>query len=115
MHGPCDHESGAAPSAMSLTWTLLGSFGQMLLAVLLFMVAAFVGGGVASGSVLNKLQSGVLDLALLALPGTCVVSAVAVIWLHLHGGGPAAYGWYALPLAATLLYLAYVFALTRHG
>ena len=38
---------------MSWGWTLLGVFGQLLLAYLLFMLVAFSGGGLASGGSLR--------------------------------------------------------------
>ena len=98
---------------MSWGWTLLGTVGQMMLALVLFMLAAFSGGGLASGRALRRGQLRVLDGALFALPGVCGLSAIVVLFLQWAGGGAWAYAWHALPLAATVLYLAYVGRLAR--
>ncbi|HET7930857.1 MAG TPA: hypothetical protein VFL63_05670 [Rhodanobacteraceae bacterium] len=98
---------------MSLAWTVLGTIGQLLLAYLLFMLVAFSGGGLVSGTSLGKRQRRILDLALFVLPGLCVASAIIVIGLQVGGAGAGAYGWYALPLAATAAYIAYVVKLAR--
>jgi hypothetical protein len=100
---------------MSLTWTVLGTFGQLLLAYVLFMLVAFSAGGLANGMTLGKLHSGILNASIFVLPGLCVASAVIVIGLHVAGASASAYAWYALPLAATAAYLAYLAALGRHA
>lgn len=98
---------------MSIEWTVLGTFGQLLLAVLLFMLVAFSGGGLANGHRLGRAAMKVLDASLFVLPGTCVLSTLIVWYLQWAGGGTDSYGWFALPLAATALYFAFFQALIR--
>ncbi len=96
---------------MTIGWTLLGTFGQLMLGYLLFMLVAFSAGGLATGNQFRPAQVRLLDLSLFALPGACVLSAVIVLCLHWAGGGARSYGWYLLPLIATGSYLAYFNAL----
>lgn len=98
---------------MSFTWTLLGTIGQLLLAYLLFMLVAFSACGFGSGGQLGKADVRILNLSIYLLPAMCVLSAGIVIGLHLLGGGVASYGWYVLPLAGMLLYVAYTTMLSR--
>ncbi|WEN15065.1 hypothetical protein PY254_17840 [Rhodanobacter sp. AS-Z3] len=98
---------------MSIGWTLLGTFGQLVLAYLLFMLVAFSGGGLASNSRVSPAQMQLLDWSLFALPGSCALSAAIVSGLHWAGGSARCYGWYALPLAAAVPYFSYLSMLTR--
>lgn len=98
---------------MSIGWTLLGTFGQLMLAYLLFMLVAFSAGGLVSGGQFRRVQVKFLDLSLFVLPGTCGLCAVIVLYLHWAGGSARSYWWYALPLAATTLYFAYFSVLVR--
>jgi hypothetical protein len=98
---------------MTMGWTLLGTFGQLMLGYLLFMLAVFSACGLGSGNQLRPAQMKVLNLSLFALPGSCALSAVIVLCLHWAGGSARSYGWYLLPLIATALYLAYFNALVR--
>ena len=100
---------------MSWGWTLLGVFGQLLLAYLLFMLVAFSGGGLASGRSLHPRRLRVLNLAIFVLPGACLCSALIVLGLQVAGGGAGAYAWHVLPLVAPALYLGYLRWLVRHG
>lgn len=103
---------------MSFGWTLLGTIGQLMLANLLFMLVVFSAGGIVTGNGLSRLEVKVLDLSMFALPGVCVLSALMVLFMHWRGGTAASYWWYAMPLAATALYLAYFTGLirrTQHG
>lgn len=100
---------------MSFGWTLTGTIFQLVLAYMLFMLVAFSGGGLVSGRSFSKLQIGVLDLSIYLLPALCVLSACIVIYLHWHGGGAMSYAWYAMPLVATALYVAYVTVLSHHS
>jgi len=99
---------------VSLAWApLLGTFSEMMLAYFLFMVVAFSGGGLVNGASWGKLHTRLLNLAIYTLPGACMASAGIVIGLHVDGAGSSAYGRYALPLAAAVVYFAYVIVLTR--
>lgn len=98
---------------MSMGWTLLGTFGQLILGYLLFMLVAFSAGGLANGNQFRPAQMKVLDLSLFVLPGACALSAVIVLCLQWAGGSARSYGWYLLPLVATALYFAYFSALVR--
>ena len=92
---------------MSIVWTLPGTFGQLMLAVCLFMLVAFSAGGLVNGGDFRPAQVRVLDLSALVLPGTCLWSAAIVLVRHWQGAGAQSYAWYALPLGATALYLIY--------
>lgn len=96
---------------MSLTWTILGTIFQLLLAYFLFMVVVFSAAGIGNGAQLDKLQLNILNLSMYVLPAMCAVSAGIVVYLHRHGGSAACYWWYAMPLAATVLYLVYAVVL----
>ncbi|MEP6897848.1 MAG: hypothetical protein ABI870_04905 [Rhodanobacter sp.] len=98
---------------MSFGWVLLGTMGQLMLAYFLFMVVVFSAGGIANGARLGKFHSGMLTLSIYLLPALCLVSAGIVLYLHGHAGSAASYWWYAMPLAATALYLAYAIALSH--
>jgi hypothetical protein len=98
---------------MSPGWTLLGTLGQLMLAYLLFMLAVFTGGGLASGHRFSVFQVKILDLSMFVLPGTCGLSALIVCFLHWQGCSAWSYGWYALPLAAAAAYRCFVNAMVR--
>jgi hypothetical protein len=93
---------------MSVVWTVLGTFAQGLLALVLFMLVAFSGGGFGSNGSISGFELGVLNLSLYLLPGLCALSALIVIALHLHSSGAAGYAWYLMPVAGAALYVAYV-------
>jgi hypothetical protein len=67
---------------MSILWTRLGRFGQLILAHVLFMLVAFSGGGLVSNGRVRRAQVKTLDLSLFVLPGACALSAVIVLCLH---------------------------------
>ncbi len=98
---------------MSILWTVLGTFGQLVLACVLFMLVAFSGGGLVSNVQVRRAQVKVLALSLLVLPGACALSAVIVLCLHGWRGSARSYWWYALPLFMTVLYFAYFQSLVR--
>jgi len=98
---------------MSFGWTLAGTIAQLMLALFLFMVVVFSAGGIANGASLDKFQLGILNASMYVLPALCVLSALIVVYLQWHGGGAMSYWWYAMPLAATVLYLAYAIILGR--
>ncbi|MEO5829057.1 MAG: hypothetical protein ABIQ36_00655 [Rhodanobacter sp.] len=100
---------------MSILWTLLGTFGQLILANVLFMLVAFSAGGLVSNGQVRRLQVKILDLSLLVLPGACALSALIVLCLHGWGGSARSYWWYALPLVMTVLYFAYFHALVQQA
>ena len=100
---------------MSWGWTLAGTLFEAALALFLFMLAAFAGGGLASGGTLSRRQMRVLDLSLLLLPGSCAFSACVVIVLHCFGAGSLSYAWFAMPLVATAFYLACLGVVVRRN
>lgn len=100
---------------MSFGWTLLGTIGQLMLAYFLFMVVIFSAGGVANDAQLSNFHLRILTLSIYLLPALCLVSAGIVLYLHGHAGSAASYWWYAMPLAAAALYLAYAIALNHNG
>lgn len=98
---------------MSLGWVIAGTIAQAMLAMWLFMLAVFAGGGMANGNNLSPFVMRLLDLAMLALPGSSVVSACVVIYLYNKGAGPSSYWWYALPVAAVGLYFLFMSNIKR--
>ena len=86
-----------------------------MLAYLLFMLVAFSAGGIVSGGQFRRVQLKILDLLLFALPGAGALSAVMVLHLHGSGGSARCYGWYGLPLVATVHYIVYLRALVRQA
>ncbi|WHZ10259.1 MAG: hypothetical protein OJF60_000698 [Burkholderiaceae bacterium] len=100
---------------MSLGWTVLGTFAQLMLAMFLCMLVIFSGASIANGGTLGGFQMRILNLSIFVLPGLCAVSAAVVIYLHLRGGSVASYWWYAMPLVAATLYLAYAIWLGRNA
>lgn len=96
---------------MSIGWTVVGTLGQLILAGLLFMLVAFSAGGLVSGQQFRRAHMRILDISLFALPGSCALGTLIVWYLHWAGAGVRSYGWFALPLAVTALYLVYFKAL----
>lgn len=97
---------------MSLRSVVLGTLLQLMLAYFLFMVVVFSATGAGNAGSLSKGQVGILNFSIYALPATCLVSAGIVLYLYKNGGASSSYWWYGLPLAATVLYLVYVFSLS---
>ena len=100
--------------SMSFGWTLAGTIAQLVLAPFLFMVVVFSASGIANSASLDKLALGILNLSMYLLPALCVLSALIVMYLHGHGGRAVSYWWYAMPFAGPLIYLGYIFTISRH-
>lgn len=98
---------------MSIIWVVVGTIGQLMLGVMLFMLAVFGGGGMANGRSLDKIWISILDLAMFALPLSCLVAASMVIYLFRTGSGSWAYCWYAAPLGLAVLYFFFLNFLSR--
>jgi hypothetical protein len=92
---------------MSLIWVILGSISQLCLSVFVFMLTAFMGGGIANGRDLSSLQSKIIDLSLFVLPCLCLISAGIVIYQYSNSGTSSAYWWYSMPIIATIAYVIY--------
>lgn len=90
---------------MALGWIIFGTFGELTLALLFFMLAAFAGGGMANGQTLSRLAIRLLDGALLLLPASCLASAFVAIYGYLRNWGPQTYYVYLVPLAFLAAYL----------
>lgn len=93
---------------MSIVWVIIGSFLQLCLALFLFMLVVFSGGGIANGSSLGPVQLKIINLSMYLLPSICLLSAGIVIYQYLKGGSAYSYSWYALPVLATFFYFFYV-------
>lgn len=93
---------------MAITWVIIGSIGQLMVAMFLFMLVAFSAGGIANGNSLSKRQMSVLNLSIYALPATCLLSAGIVIYFYCTGASVIAFWWHLLPLGATVAYLLFV-------
>lgn len=92
---------------MSLTWVIIGSLVQVMLAMFLFMLVGFSASSIVNSNSLSKLQMGVLNLSLYALPATCMLSAAMVIYYYCVGASARAYWWYLLPMLLAAVYLVY--------
>lgn len=93
---------------MSLSWVILGTFFQLGLALFLFMLAAFAGGGIANGRSLSELQSKILDLSLYCLPGLSLVSAGIIVYQYTQGGTIDSYWWHGMPVVGAIVYIVWV-------
>lgn len=93
---------------MSLAWVIIGTFFQLGLAFMLFMLAAFAGGGVANGRKLTSLQSKMLDLSIYALPLISLISAGIIIYQYNHDGSSTSYWWHIMPIVAAVIYLVWI-------
>jgi hypothetical protein len=100
---------------MSSGWLIFGTIAQLMLAYLLFMVVVFSAAGMGRTANLGRLQLAVLNFLMYVLPALCVLSAGIVLYLYKHAGSAASYWWYALPLAATALYLVYAISLSSRS
>jgi len=71
-----------------------------MLALMLFMFAAFAGGGLANGrsDSFSSAVKYVLNGAMLVLPLSCLVSAIAVIYWYSNEGTAKVYYWYLIPI-----------------
>ena len=96
---------------MALAWVIGGTIAQLLLAMFLFMFVAFSASGIGNVRTLTPLQDVLLTLSLFALPGSCLISATAVIYSYRTGAGPMSYWWHALPAVLAAIYLTYALLL----
>ncbi|PSF04538.1 hypothetical protein C7H09_19345 [Marinobacter fuscus] len=92
---------------MSPGLVFAGTLGQITLAYLLFMVAVFGFSAVSNTHRPTPLDSRILDSAFYILPGSCLLSAVAVIGLYWAGASSRAYLWYTAPVILFLIYCIY--------
>lgn len=90
---------------MSLTWVILGVIIQVMLAYLLFMIAAFAGGSIANGSKVTRLEMKILNISIYLLPGLCIVTISFLIYYYKNDGTSLAYWWHALPVLFGIAYL----------
>ncbi|NWO05974.1 MAG: hypothetical protein HLX50_09830 [Alteromonadaceae bacterium] len=100
---------------MSLTGVILGTVGQLMLAFILFMFSIFMGAGVANTAELQPWQLRVLDAAIYALPGVCVLTAAGVMAAYLAGASAQHYHWYWVSPGIAALYVVWVSALSGQG
>lgn len=98
---------------MALGWVIGSTVAQLFLAFFLFMCVAFSASSIGNLHTLTSWQDTLLNLSLFALPGSCVVSAGAVIYCYKTGSGPMGYWWNALPLALTVVYFVYAVILNN--
>lgn len=92
---------------MSFWGVVFGTVGQMVLAMFLFMLAAFAGAGKVSGrsKSLSERHKLFLDLSIYALPASTIVSASIVIFCYNNGGSSLVYWWYAMPIFLAVVYV----------
>ncbi|TQV72198.1 hypothetical protein FLL45_18435 [Aliikangiella marina] len=93
---------------MSFLWVTIGAFFQLGLAFMLFMLAAFAGGGVANGKNLSELQLKILGIFIYLLPLLSVIAAAIIIYQYRQGGSSAAYWWHGLPILGAIIYLVWI-------
>ncbi|MDV2078907.1 hypothetical protein [Marinobacter xestospongiae] len=97
---------------MSLMGVILGTLGQLMLAFMLFMFSVFMGAGAANTTELQPWQTALLNGAIYALPGLCVLTAEGVFVSYLAGAGSSQYHWYWLPVVVAVFYGVFVGLLT---
>lgn len=99
---------------MSLTWVIIDTIAQLMLAFFLFMLVAFSAGGIVNRKEpLKPIQSSLLNLSIYLLPGLCLVSALLLICGYRNNWSTATYWWQLLPITATAIYLAYAIKLNK--
>lgn len=98
---------------MSLFWVVFSVVAQLGLAMMLFLLVAFSGGGIANQDKVSESVILVLDVSLYVLPLLCVISAGLMIHGYLSGASARTYWWHLLPMPAAIAYL--VFALSLSG
>lgn len=96
---------------MSLTAVIiLSALDVFLLMPLVFIMVVFAGAATgAPGAPVSPSQWYLLDTAVYAIPALCPLSAGIVIVAYTRKAGALAYGWYALPIIATVAFIVYVF------
>jgi len=92
---------------MTLFWVIAGSVLQLFLALMLFMLAIFAGGGYVNKGELTTFQVSVLNFAIIALPSLCIIAGGIVIYQYLNNGSASSYWWHCLPVIGTTLYIIY--------
>lgn len=97
---------------MSLFWVVVSVMAQLGLAMMLFLLVAFSGGGIANQDKVSKSVILALDVSLYVLPLLCFVSAGLIVYGYLSGASARTYWWHLLPLPAAVAYLAFAIALT---
>jgi hypothetical protein len=98
---------------MSLFWVVASVVAQLGLAMMLFLLVAFSGGGIANQDNVSRSVLLVIDVSLYVLPLLCLASAGLMIHGYLSGATARAYGWHLLPLPAAVAYV--LFALSVSG
>ncbi len=98
---------------MSLFWLIVSVVAQLGLAMMLFLLVAFSGGGIANQEGVRRSVILVLDVALYVLPLLCLVSAGLMVHGYLSGASARTYGWHLLPVLPAVAYL--VFAVSLSG
>ena len=98
---------------MSFFWMVVSVVAQLGLAMMLFLLVAFSGGGIANQDNVNKNVILVLDVSLYVLPLLCFISAGLMIHGYMSGASARTYWWHLLPLPTAIAYL--VFAISLSG
>ncbi len=98
---------------MSLTWVIIGSIAQLMLAFFLFMLVVFSAAGIANNKALKPIHLTPLNLSIYLLPALCLISAGVVIYQYRNGGDAQVYWWYLVPVVAAVVYLVYVTRLNK--
>ncbi|MDP3699597.1 MAG: hypothetical protein Q8R72_01680 [Hylemonella sp.] len=98
---------------MSFFWMVLSVVAQLGLAMMLFLLVAFSGGGIANQDKVSKGVLLVIDVSLYVLPLLCFISAGLMVHAYLSGASARGFWWHLLPLPAAIAYL--VFAISLSG
>lgn len=83
---------------MKLWLVLAGSFWLSCLAMMVFMLAVFAGGGIANGGKAGVWGLRFLDFSTVALPALCVAAGVMLWVAYSRDWGAVHYWWNAFPL-----------------
>ena len=98
---------------MSFFWMVVSVVAQLGLAMMLFLLVAFSGGGIANQDNISKSVILVLDVSLYVLPLLCFISAGLMIQGYLSEASARTYWWHLLPIPPAIAYL--VFAISLSG
>ena len=93
---------------MSLTWVIIGTIGQLVLAGFLFMFTIFSAGGIANNNEsLGQIQNAILVASIYLMPLSCLVSAGIVIYFYNQGASANTYWINMVPILLTSVYVLY--------
>ncbi|MFC1750679.1 hypothetical protein ACFL2V_17950 [Pseudomonadota bacterium] len=93
--------------------SLWGTIGFTLLALCMgfmgFLMAAFGGGAAANTPTINKFGMWILDLSILVLPASSIISVIGLWYAYSHDYAQVYYSWAVLPVGLIVLYMLFLY------